>query len=64
MARHETAAPPEMNAQERLTFLDLVATVEEFAENDAEVLATLRHMFENGHVRFDRGSIDALPRAA
>ena len=64
MARHETAAAAEIDAQERPTFLDLVVTVEEFAQNDAEVLATLRHMFENGPVRFDRGSIDALPRSA
>jgi len=55
---------PVMNEEERLTLLDLVAAVDEFAESDAEGVATLRHMFETGQVHFDDVPSDTLPRAA
>jgi hypothetical protein len=35
---------PEMTHDERLTLLELVAAVQDAAENDAEVVATLRRM--------------------
>lgn len=55
---------PTMNEEERLTLLNLIAVVDEFSESDAEMLATLRHMFESGHVVRDEVSIEQLPCAA
>jgi hypothetical protein len=43
--------------EERLTLLDLVASVQDAVESDAEVTSTLRHMFETGRVRLDSLSI-------
>lgn len=53
-----------MTHEERLTLLDLVAAVQDAAESDAEVVATLRHMAETGHLRLDGIPIDSLPWAA
>ena len=64
MARRDFDDTPAMNEEERLTLLDLVSAVDEFADNDAEVMATLRDMFETDHVHFDAISIDDLPWAA
>lgn len=64
MARPSLDTPYAMNAEDCLTLLDLIAAVDEFAESDAEVLATLRHMFETGHVHFDELPIEELPWAA
>ncbi len=64
MTQRDIDDAPTMNDAERLTLLDLVAAVEECADSDAEVMATLRHMIETDHVRFDTFSVDALPWAA
>jgi len=53
-----------MTREDRLTLLDLVSAVQEAAENDAEVVATLRHMVDTGHVRLDSLEFDDLPWAA
>ena len=53
-----------MTREERLTLLDLVSAVQDAAEDDAEVVATLRHMVDTGHVRFDSIEFDDLPWAA
>ena len=50
--------------KERLTLLDLVAGVQDAAESDAEVTATLRHMFETGRVRLDSLSVQEHPWGA
>lgn len=55
---------PAWTDDERLTLLDLIAALEEFAEDDAEVMATLRYMVETGHVKLEVGSFDTLPWAA
>ena len=55
---------PAWTDDERLTLLDLIAAVEEFAEEDAEVMATLQYMAETGHVKLEVGSFDTLPWAA
>lgn len=59
MARHKFTASPEMNTHESRTFLDRLVALGECAENDAELPARIRHIFETRHVRFDRGLIDA-----
>ena len=64
MAMPATSFEPAWPNDERLTLLDLVAAVEEFAEDDAEVMATLRYMAETGHVKLEVGSFDTLPWAA
>ena len=64
MAMPATSFAPAWTNDERLTLLDLVAAVEEFAEDGAEVLATLRYMAETGHLKLDVGSFDTLPWAA
>ena len=46
---HGTQAP-------HLTVLDLVAAVQEFAESDAEVTATLRYMAQTGQLKLEVGS--------
>ena len=50
--------------EERLTLLDLVASVQDAAESDAEVTSTLRHMFETGRVRLDSLSVQEPPCGA
>lgn len=61
-AKLDSAAP--MTPEERLTLLDLVAAVQDAAENNAEVVATLRHMADTGQVHFDSVDFDDLPWAA
>lgn len=53
-----------MTREERLTLLDLVSAVQDAAEDDAEVVATLRNMVDTGHVRIDSLEFDDLPWAA
>lgn len=55
---------PAWTDDERLTLLDLIAALEEFAEDDAEVMAALRYMVETGHVKLEVGSFDTLSWAA
>jgi hypothetical protein len=43
-----------LDAKQPVSFLELVVAVQDAAHGDAEVTATLRHMFETRHVRFDR----------
>ena len=57
-------SPTTMTPEDRLTLLDLVAAVQDAAENDAEVIATLRHMAETGHVHIESVDFDELPWAA
>jgi hypothetical protein len=38
------------------TIAELIAAVEEFADSDAEVSATLRHLAATGQVRFAGGT--------
>ena len=64
MAMPATSLEFSWTNDERLTLLDLVAAVQEFAEDDAEVMATLRYMTETGHVKLEVGFFDALPWAA
>lgn len=42
---------PPTQQPERLTLLDLVAAVAEFATSDAEVVAVVRHLISSGRVR-------------
>ena len=53
----------EMTSDERLTLLDLVLVVQDAAENDADIVATLHHMAETGHFHFDSGGFEDLPWA-
>ncbi len=46
------------------TLVELIAAVEAFAQNDAEVTATLRHMAETGQVRFLGSAVTSQPCAA
>ena len=42
----DSQRPPEMTVHDRVTLIDLFEAVDEFAESNAEVMATLRLMFE------------------
>ena len=42
--------PTSGNARERLTLLELVETVSEITDDDAEVVATVMHMIRSGVV--------------
>lgn len=53
-----------MTREDRLTLLDLVSAVQDAAENDAEVVATLRHMVDTESVHFDTVSLAEIPWAA
>ncbi len=53
-----------MTVHDRVTPIDLFEAVDEFAESNAEVMATLRHMFETGNIHFDLASDSDLPWAA
>ena len=64
MARQQTANELQMDNEDRLTLLDLVAAVQDSADDNAEVMATLRHMAETGHVTLEIRSFDVLPWAA
>ena len=64
MAGQRNARQFEMSRAGKRTHLDLVAAVDEFAENDAEFLATLRHMIDTGSVRLGQGTMVDLPWAA
>ena len=64
MARQQTANELQMDNEDRLTLLDLVAAVQDSADDNAEVMATLRHMAETGHVMLEVRSFDLLPWAA
>jgi hypothetical protein len=64
MAASAFELEPEMTSDERLTLLDLVLAVQDAAENDADIVATLRHMAETGHFHFDSGGFEDLPWAA
>lgn len=57
MARQRTPSEVEMTKTDRRTLLDLVATVDEFAEDDAELMATLRYMIDTGSVRLAEGAM-------
>ena len=50
--------------EERLTLLDLVASVQDAAESDSEVTSTLCLMFETGRVRLDSLSVREPPCGA
>jgi hypothetical protein len=60
MAASTFGIAPEMPRDERLTLLDFIAAVQDAAESDAEVVATLGHMLESDRVRFDGFSIAPL----
>jgi hypothetical protein len=64
MAGERSASELEMNRADRVTLLDLVAAVDEFAQDDAELMATLRYMIDTGHVRLGQGTMVDLPWAA
>ena len=64
MAMPATSFEPAWTDDERLTLLDLRTAVAAFAEDDAEVMATLRYMAETDHMKLEVGSFDTLPRAA
>jgi hypothetical protein len=64
MAGKRNASEFEMNRADQRTLLDLVAAVDEFAEDDAEFMATLRYMIETGSVRLGQGTMVDLPWAA
>lgn len=53
-----------MDRTDRMTLLELVAVVDEVAEDEAEVLATLRYMLDSGHVRVEDDSLVDAPWAA
>ena len=64
MARQRTASEFEMSKEDRQTLLDLVAAVDEFAEDEAEFMATLRYMIDTGSVRLGLGTLIDVPWAA
>lgn len=55
---------PEMTKRERVMLLDLVAAVQDSADNEAEVVATLRHMAETEQFRFESVCLEDHPWAA
>jgi hypothetical protein len=51
LAGPSAAAPAlQLPAPERLTLLDLVAAVSEFAHSEAEVVSVVEHLLETGQV--------------
>ena len=64
MARRRTESEFEMNKADRQTLLELVAAADEFAEDDAEFMASLRHMIDTRSVRLGQGTLIDVPWAA
>ncbi len=54
----------QMDEDDRLTLIELIEAVDESADDQAEVMATLRYMFESGHVQREGDSLVDLPWAA
>ncbi len=64
MALTNTERSLHMNREDRLTLFDLVAAVQDSADNESEMMATLRHMLETGHVQFEAVGTETLPWSA